>query len=300
MNQISKFYSIISRYDKIAIVIHKNPDGDAIGSSLALKILLKYFGKHVRIYCNDNLPKMFFALSEGYLDLKENSITENLIFSIDCADFALTGINEKEIKNKTLVSIDHHTRSRIYKFSELTIHAEKSSTAEIIWEIYKYLNIKIDNKTADYLLLGIYSDTGGMIHSNVNTQTMITVSNLLECGGKLKLAMSGLKEKKNINRIKLWGDAIERLKYNSNYGILYTIINDLDIEKFGCSKDDVSGLVNFINSDKKINIFAVMIREHNKLKCSIRTEKNYIDVAKIAEIFNGGGHSKASGFEYIT
>lgn len=298
MKNLSSFYATISRYDKIAIVIHKNPDGDAIGSSLALKNLLKYFGKQVRIYCNDQLPEMFLVLSDGYLDLKTNPITENLIFSIDCADFVLTGINEKDLTNKSLVSIDHHKRSKINKFSKFTIHAEKSSTAEIVWEIFRYLDVKIDSKTADYLLLGIYSDTGGMIHSNVGIDTMKTVSMLLECGGKLKLAMSGLKEKKHVHRIKLWGDAIERLKYNPKYDILYTIITDLDIKKFKCSKEDVSGLVNFINSDQKINIFAVVIKENNLLKCSLRTEKNHIDVAKIAEVFGGGGHSKAAGFEY--
>lgn len=298
MNNLSSFYATISKHDHIAIVIHKNPDGDAIGSSLALKNLLKYFGKKVRIYCYDHLPEMFTVLSDGYLDLKTNHIAEKLIFSVDCADFILTGLNESDLKNKSLFSIDHHKRSKINKYSRFIIHLEKSSTAEIIWEIFNYLGVKVDSKTADYLLLGIYSDTGGMVHSNVGIETMKTVSMLLECGGKLKLAMSGLKEKKHIRRIRLWGDAIERLKYNQKYDILYTIITDNDIIKFDCKKEDVSGLVNFINSDLNINVFAVIVKENNILKCSLRTEKNCIDVAKIAEIFGGGGHSKAAGFEY--
>ncbi|PJB52078.1 hypothetical protein CO100_00805, partial [Candidatus Berkelbacteria bacterium CG_4_9_14_3_um_filter_33_5] len=278
MTSIANFYKVISSYEEIAIVVHKNPDGDAVGSSLALKDLLKYFGKKVRIYSSGELPEMFMILRDGYMNLKNYSIFEKLIFIVDCADFSLTGLNKDDIKNKIIFSVDHHNRTKIKNISKYLIYSEKSSTSEIIYNIFKYFNVKIESKTADYLLLGIYSDTGGMLHSNVNIGTLEVVSNLLKYGGKLKLAMSCLKERKKFKRVKLWGYAIERLKFNQKYGILYSVISNTELEKYGCSKEDVSGLVNFINSDKNINIFAVFICQNNEIKGSMRTENKLIDV----------------------
>ncbi|KKP88751.1 MAG: MGPA protein [Berkelbacteria bacterium GW2011_GWA2_35_9] len=298
MKSIANFYKVISSYEEIAVVIHKNPDGDAVGSSLALRDLLKYFGKKVKIYSFDELPEMFLVLQDGYLKLMDNPIVEKLIFLVDCADFNLTGLINTDILNKIIFSIDHHNRTKIKKVSKYLIYADKSSTAEIIYNIFQYFNVDIESKTADYLLLGIYSDTGGMLHSNVNEKTLEVVSNLLLYGGKLKLAMSCLKERKKFNRIKLWGYAIERLKFNQKYGILYSVITNLELEKYGCDQNDVSGLVNFINSDKNINVFAVFIQQNNKIKGSMRSENKLIDVGKIAEIFSGGGHKKAAGFVY--
>ncbi|PIX31326.1 hypothetical protein COZ61_00330, partial [Candidatus Berkelbacteria bacterium CG_4_8_14_3_um_filter_33_6] len=263
-----------------------------------LKDLLKYFGKKVRIYSSGELPEMFMILRDGYMNLKNYSIFEKLIFIVDCADFSLTGLNKDDIKNKIIFSVDHHNRTKIKNISKYLIYSEKSSTSEIIYNIFKYFNVKIESKTADYLLLGIYSDTGGMLHSNVNIGTLEVVSNLLKYGGKLKLAMSCLKERKKFKRVKLWGYAIERLKFNQKYGILYSVISNTELEKYGCSKEDVSGLVNFINSDKNINIFAVFICQNNEIKGSMRTENKLIDVGKISEIFGGGGHKKAAGFMY--
>ncbi|MEI6039809.1 MAG: bifunctional oligoribonuclease/PAP phosphatase NrnA [Candidatus Berkelbacteria bacterium] len=301
---INKAIARFINADKILLIIHENPDGDTLAAATVIYTILKKMGKSPAMVCKDQIPKPFLFLPEV------NEIKHDLLFGdydvitvIDCGDIKRTGFAERLKKfaltqKKTLINIDHHPKNDLHKIANINVVDQSvSSTSEIVYELCVRMNVEFDKNMATALLTGIYTDTGGFKHSNTSKQTLEIAGELLKNGGKIKLITQNISLNKTVPAMKLWGLALKRMHRNNNLGIVSSVITREDLVLCNACDDDLAGVVNLINTvpDSKA---AILFHEtsDNKIKASVRTESDRVDVSKIAAVFGGGGHKKAAGF----
>ncbi len=303
MLKINKLKRRIEDSEKILIVTHQNPDGDALGSQSALCQLLKKMGKNSYAVCLDEIPNLFSFL-EGVKSVDNDFLLGDfdLIIILDCGDLKRTGFASRLKKNlkfrKKIINIDHHPRNDIHKIASINIvDYNASSTAEIIFKIAQIWGIVIDSKIATSLLCGIYNDTGGFKHSNTTPEVLKITSELLSLGARLKQITNNITNAKKLSTLKLWGLVLSRIRKIEKLGLVVSVITLEDIKKYQANVSDLAGVVNLINTipDSSAAILFYEI-QNGKIKASLRTEKNNIDVSCLARIYGGGGLKKASGF----
>lgn len=303
MLPLNKVANKLTLHDKTLLIVHENPDGDTLASASVLYQVLKILGKSPAMVCKDSVPKPFLFLEA--VDKIQNDMLfgdYELIVVIDCGDLKRTGFDERlkdfAKKQKNLINIDHHPKNDLHKIANINlVDFNASSTAEIIWELLEELSFPLDKNIATALLCGLYTDTGGFRHSNTKEKTLKIASQLLAHGARIKLITKNVNLNKKISALKLWGVALERIFEHPDLKISSTVITREDLESCGATDDDIAGAVNLINTipDAKAAILFCETAD-GKIRASLRTEDDEIDVSKIAALFSGGGHKKASGF----
>lgn len=300
---VDRLISKIKNYNNVLLMIHEDPDGDTLAATAAFYIGLKSLGKKVSMVCKDATPKPFLFLPQ--IDNIQKDVLfgdYEVIIVIDCGDLRRTGFPERLKKFakvfKNFINIDHHPKNDLWKIANINIVDQKASSAsEIIWPILKRLDIKINRDIATAILTGIYTDTGGFKHSNTSPETLNVASELLGFGAKLKTITKNVALNKSIAALKLWGIALSRLHKNQDLQIVSSVITRDDLASCGATYYDLAGVVNLMNSipDSKAAILFFETPE-GSMRASLRTEKDDVDIGKIARLFGGGGHKKAAGF----
>jgi phosphoesterase RecJ-like protein len=303
INQIKK---IIEENNNFLIISHERPDGDALGSVLAMKIALEKQGKKAIGFCADVLPENFNFLP-GIEKIKNDpkivdEFIKNLenrysIILVDCSEIYRTGLKNLKKENVAL-AIDHHPL--VHPEAKLSIiEVEVSSASEIIFDLFKKLDIEINKDIAICLLTGIICDTGGFKHSNTNSKTLEISAELMKKGARLNKITKKVFRSKNETTLKIWGRALSRIQKDPKTGLAFSIITYDDLKQCGASLEDLSGISNIISTAKEAR-FSLLLTEYEKgkLSGSLRSEEfKGVDVSQIAKLFNGGGHKFASGFK---
>ena len=299
---LSKLISCLETADNTLIIMHEYPDGDAISSALVLYLMLGKMGKRVRVICKDDIPEVFNFLP--HVDKIGNDFIMadyDTLCAVDCGDLKRTGFVDRikifARQKKRLINIDHHKRSDLHKLANFNfVDDSAAASAQLVEELMRELNFKIDRDIATLLLTGIYTDTGGFQHSNTNQKVYGLSSRLLACGAQLNKISRHIAFNKRVSSLKLWGLALTRVRISKN-GIALSYIKHCDIAQCAAGYEDLAGVVNVINSipNSKLAILFTEIPD-GKIKASIRTEKSDVDVAQFAGFFGGGGHKKAAGF----
>ncbi len=283
--------------NRYAVLIHISPDGDAIGSSLALAHTLISLGKKVDLFCQDTLPDSYEFL-DGVKLFKRSLQPEDWYDTsviVDCSDLERLGSLSVIIKSSAKsLNIDHHiTNSYFADINYVDINA--AATAEIIYEIISELAGTIGLSVAEALYTGILTDTGNFSFSNVTSRTHRITADLITRGVNPEKISILVYKNHSLNKIKLWGRAIDSLEtdYAGKFAMI-TITSDM-FENNSAKEFDVEGVVNFALDIKGVEL-AVLIREMitGGVKVSLRS-KNFIDVSRLAAQFGGGGHKKAAG-----
>lgn len=300
---VDKVIAKISRYEKILLIVHENPDGDTLASASAIYQVLKRLGKSPDIVCKDPVPKPFLFLPA--MDKIKNDLLfgdYEVIVVIDCGDLRRTGFDQrlKEFarNKKNLINIDHHSKNDLHKIANLNfVDTTASSTAEIIWQLIEKMGVEIDKNMTTALLTGLYTDTGGFKHSNTSSKTLQISAELMRHGARIKLITQNVSLNKTVPAMKLWGVVLNRLTRHRDLKIVSSVITRHDLIDCGATDDDIAGAVNLINTIPD-STAAVLFYEtgDGKIRASLRTENDNIDVARLAAVFGGGGHKKASGF----
>ncbi len=298
---------LIKSSDNILILTHKNPDGDAVGSVLGLMQALESIGKNVKCFSKDIIPAVFEFLP-NVSKIKNQAISEkyDLVILLDCTLFDRTGLADiREVASSfdNLLVVDHHpkreTECDYYEKCVSIINAEASSTAVLIYELLKNADIEITKNIANCLLTGIFTDTGGFQHSNTDSQSLKAAAEFMKKGSRVDKIAKNIFSSKSMAAIKLWGMALSRIKTDPETSMAISYVSKKDIEDLGAKEDDLSGLVNVINtvSDAKFSLLLTESEDY-KIRGSLRSEEySGIDVSRIARSFGGGGHKLASGFE---
>jgi len=280
-----------------ALLTHTSPDGDAIGSSLALAYTLVKLGKKVKLFCQDTIPDSYEFL-DGFNLFKRSLQSEDwfdVAVVVDCSDLERLGSLSAITKCSTkTLNIDHHiTNSYFADINHVDLKA--AATAEIIYEIISDLEGTIDLPISEALYAGILTDTGNFSFSNVTPRTHIITADLISKGVNPEKVSMLVYKNHSLNRIKLWGRAIDSIETDHTGRFAMIVISSDMLENNGAKEFDVEGIVNFALDIKGVEL-AVLIREMHTggVKVSFRS-KNLLDVSKLAAQFGGGGHKKAAG-----
>ena len=302
MGSFSKLKKVLETGERFLLVAHREPDGDCLGGILALGRVLSLQGKSVRMVCYD-LPPLVFSFLPGVENIKNDFLSGDFdaIVLIDNGDSKRTGFSDRLFRSSTtLINIDHHPRNDLWKRVNINYANESaSSSCELIYNILQGLEFPLDAKIATCLLTGIFTDTGGFQHSNTSDKILDIVADLLSHGARLNLISENIINSRNVSTLKLWGLALKKLKVNKKYSLVYSFLSRKEIDDLGAKDEDISGLINIFNSSVEARISLLLCETlDGKVRGSLRTGNDKINVAFLAKLLGGGGHRKASGFTF--
>lgn len=284
----------------ILILSHRKPDCDTLGAAVCLEIMLKKIGKNVTLACVDKPSRTFSFLPylNEYVDSFELKAYD-LIFIVDAGASYMTNFH---LKYKDLfkceipiLNIDHHASNDLFGAVNI-VDVSAASTTVIVYRMLVYLGIEIDKEMAVCLLAGIYGDTGSFMHSNTNKEVYDISADLMNRGAKIAEIGKALFKTNPVSTLRLWGKVLENACITSD-NVVMSVVKDDDYGIVGANPEQLSGVIDYLSMVPETK-FAVLINEdtHGNVKGSFRTRKEGIDLSRIAGVFGGGGHPKASGF----
>ena len=293
---MKKAIDIIKKYNKFLIVSHKYPDGDSIGSQIALALGLLKIGKKAYIY-NEDPPtdrySRFKRINLIHTDKKD--FDEEVIFALDSAELNRIGFIKDEIDfTKPIINIDHHISNE--NFGDINIvKPYYSSTAEIIYELLNRLT-ELDEEIATYLYIGILTDTGSFRYPNTTSHSLRVASKLVNYGVVASQISEFIWFTDPPARIKLLGDVLQNITLHDKFSIMYVTKNML--KNHGAKEEDTNEFVDYGLTIKNVKATAMIKeREGGILKVSLRS-RNDVSVQELASEYGGGGHKTAAGFTY--
>lgn len=308
-NDLDKIINhIASVQGSVVISSHKNPDGDAIGSSLALYEYLKQKQLDVTIIIPNAFPAFlgWMANSEKIIIYQENSkkaqkiISEaRTLFSLDYNEFHRTGDMKSVLEqfDGTKILIDHHLEPS-KDFNLLYSTSKTSSTSELIYNlIEKAGDISLINKNlAEALYVGLMTDTGSFSYACNHPNTFNIAGTLINSGIDGERVHQLVYDTFSEDRLNLLGFCLsERLTVRADLGVAYIYLSSTDLKRFNYQVGDTEGVVNYALSIDKVNV-AVLLTERDKLiRMSFRSKNNFSVNDFASRYFKGGGHQKAAG-----
>jgi phosphoesterase RecJ-like protein len=291
---------VISGSENILLFAHAGPDGDTVGSVLALKEYIKNLGKAADVACPDPYPDFLNVISEEQFQLPDHLDLGkyNLIIACDSVERGFGKIKKTLKENQVTAILDHHPDITLEADINI-VDAGYSSVCEIIYDFFNYNKININRKMATFLMLGIISDTGMFQHSNTTAKVMEIASQLMKKGAPISKIVESTFSNKNIATLKLWGRAFEKAKINQENGMIISVLTQKDLAECEAGTEDVSQVASILNTVPGTKFSLILSeREGGLVKGSLRSEEyKGVDVSKIAATFGGGGHKLASGFE---
>lgn len=284
----------------VLIGTHEHPDGDALGSSLALLHALESKGITCTAYIPDAAPD-FFEYLPGYERLttqKPDVSAFDTVILLDYTQLPRTHIEQEVLSRDRVISIDHHY-DNTRKASVNLVVPEAAATAHILFPLILALDIPITQDIATCLLTGIFTDTGSFMHDSVTPEILQISSYLMKKGARLSHIAHETYQKKDLPSLRIWGKALSRISISQATGASVSVITKEDMEECGATLDDLSGVVSMLNTLPNTSFAMLLVEyEYGKIKGSLRSEpQKGVDVSKIAKRLGGGGHKLASGFE---
>ncbi|MDD2504865.1 MAG: bifunctional oligoribonuclease/PAP phosphatase NrnA [Bacilli bacterium] len=288
-------YNKIKTSKNILILTHMNPDGDAIGSMIALKLIIEKLDIPVDAIVTNKLEFME-ELSETKRLLTTTNKNYDLTILVDVNSKDRLGDLEYLYESATnLIILDHH-KVNLPKEIIHYVDSNAPSATTIIYQLTKENDIEINSKIAKYLYLGLLTDTGGFAYNNTNSKTLSLAAKLLNYNlNHSEMYNSFITPEYDTNYLMLEKKTIENLEIiNNKIAVSFLSHEDITKHPYGTPKD-------FVNLGRKIKDIEVSLmfieEEPNKYKVSLRS-KEYLDVSIIAKKFNGGGHKYASGIRF--
>lgn len=300
MKEIERIAKAIKKFEKFLITSHINPEGDSLGSQLAMANLLGSLGKSFVIFNSDTVPAHYrflpgVDLIRNKIEIADEKFDAGIV--LDCPNLKRTGKVKNIIKRTgCIINIDHHVSNE--KFGDLNwVEKNRSSTGEMLYLLYKKLRSGITKEVALCLYISILTDTGSFNYGNTSSATHEIISELIGYGIRPYDVSRSVYENKTPAAIKLLGETLSGLKLAANGKIAYVSVSRSDFERTKTKPIDCENFVNFARSIKGVYV-AVFFREDTKKKnvfhVSFRSKRK-VDVNKIASSFGGGGHRSAAG-----
>ncbi len=290
-----KIIEKLNKAEKVGIFTHINPDGDALGSSYSLKNVLVGMGKSARVYtCGSIEPKLLKVINFGEdKDLKIEDC--DLLVALDSADLSRLGEWKGVFENhNNTIAVDHHITHK--KYAKETVVDDISSTCEVMWKLYKEMEISLSKEAASNLYIGISTDTGNFKYSSVTGDTHRVAADLIECGVGFSDISKILFDTVSKEYLSLKSRAVDKLKFYSDNRISLLYLSDDDFAECDIDEAAASPIVTLPSSIEGVEVGVyIRQRDEEELKVSLRSV-SYVDVSAIAVKFGGGGHIRAAGY----
>jgi phosphoesterase RecJ-like protein len=283
----------IRNAQRVIVITHVSPDGDAIGSILGLGWALRWMGKEYTLACADPVPRRFVYLpgSEAIVTGPEGKY--DLVISLDCGDLERLGAAyDESLAGLPLINIDHHVTNT--HFGTINwIDTGAASAAEIVLDLLESLRVPLAPDIALCLLNGIVTDTLGFRIPNTPLRTMRAVLKLMEAGAQLPEVTDHVFNRRPFSAICLWARALNGLQLNGR--IIWSQITRTMRQECAFSEDGAAGLVNFLGTADEADVAIVFIeKDDGGIRVEMRSVPG-VDVSAAAKSLGGGGHSQAAG-----
>ncbi len=304
---MKKIINHLKNSNHILIASHKNPDGDAIGSLIAMGLALEALNKNITLYNESPIPSAYRFLPsvERIVRQIKKTNTYDTAIILDCADFQRIGkISSVISKIPVIINIDHHITNT--RFGNLNlIDTSACATAEIIYNLLIEMALPISNSAiATSIYTGILTDTGSFRFSNTKKSAFAICEKMVEAGVDPYNVAQHVYGRYSLGRIKLLNMALESIEISDNGKMSMMILTKGMLDETGTLPEDIDGLINYAKSIENVKV-AALIHELSNGKevsekpgdyhVSLRSDGT-VDVAVIAGSFGGGGHNRAAGF----
>ncbi|HKB88339.1 MAG TPA: bifunctional oligoribonuclease/PAP phosphatase NrnA [Patescibacteria group bacterium] len=295
-----KILEEIKKANKILINCHRSPDPDSVGSALAMRKVLLDMGKTVEVVCPDNISvdSKFLESSDKVQRIDYDTFDfsgYDTFLLLDSSEWSqVAGLSNKIPEIKKIV-IDHHYTNK--GFGEINIvDSKRSSTAEVVYKIFKDWNIKISTEIAQDLLAGLIYDTSSLQHSSADITTAKTMAHLMELGADKDKIIFNFYRNISFDKVKLIGEILKNLQIDKENRFVWSAIPHETYILYPDSSGVTRMAANFYASSIENTDFGMIMVEEKKdsLNVSMRAKVGS-DISKIAEELGGGGHKQAGG-----
>jgi phosphoesterase RecJ-like protein len=291
---------LIDKSHKILLVAHRRPDGDTLGSCIALGRALEKLGKEADMACIDEIPDRYQYLPDIDKFIKEFDFRDyDLLIVCDSGASYMTSYHEKYPDifkgDVPVVNIDHHASNDNFGTVNI-VDSNSASATMILYKFFKFAGYEITPQIATAFITGLYNDTGSFMHQNTTPEALKIAGELMSYGGRVYDVSKSLFKTTPVSTLKLWGRVLSNLKINKD-GVAMSVVTSKDFDECDAEHDELSGAVDFINSIPGSK-FTVLLHEdeNGNVKGSFRTRNEDVNLDEIASKFGGGGHKKAAGF----
>lgn len=289
--------NLIKESSMIGITYHTSPDGDALGSALALYKALNKLNKKVYIISKDVIPYAFSYLKASDIVSGECvKVLDNTdcLIALDCGNTErLSG--ELDLDNRTykVINIDHHLSNDNYGDINY-VDTSAAATAEIVYELIKNMNVEIDSDMAKCIYTALVTDTGSFRHSGTSNRTHKIAGEIIDTGIDFSSIHREIFDNKPVEKLKLYGKVFETLNMHHDNKICFMELTMEMLTSLGLEDGDTSDIISFGTQIDTVEVAALFKEGTEGTKVSLRSKRD-LDVRKVAEVFGGGGHTKASG-----
>jgi len=287
---------LLETHQRIDIFTHVRPDGDAIGSSLALQAALTGAGKKARVFCPDVVPAKYSflpgaeSIKAHYTPLDGQSA---LAVTLDCSDLnRLSYMKENVLEFDKLINIDHHVTNEFFGHHNLVDH-NAAATAEILFKLLKKEGFLLTAEISLCLYVGVSTDTGSFKYENTTAETLYMGGELVANGVDPTVGYRVLDEYP-LSTLLLLRDALTTLQMNDEKTVAWMQVTEKMIRRNGALPEELDGFVNYLRNIQSVDVAVLFFHKDNgETKVGFRSKKT--DVAVIASHFGGGGHPRAAG-----
>jgi bifunctional oligoribonuclease and PAP phosphatase NrnA len=293
----------IHEHDRFLVTTHENPDGDALGSLLASKLVLDQLGKDTVIYLAGDtpLPREYgFMELDNLLRKPPADADQRVLFAVDCANERRLGPDPTVLQRAPLViDIDHHHDNS--RFGQLNyIEPNASSTGEIMRDLIAELGVELTPEIAEALYIAVVTDTGRFQYANTTAKALRLAAELVEAGADVHRVFQGIYENVAFAKLKLIAKALEHAQVFEGGRVIVSHLEREDFDAAGAEEPYSEGIIDYLRAVEGAEI-AALIREPPTQngptrRVSLRTTTEGIDVSAIARKSGGGGHTMAAGF----
>ncbi|TMM25427.1 MAG: bifunctional oligoribonuclease/PAP phosphatase NrnA [Actinobacteria bacterium] len=291
----------IRSHDRFLLVTHENPDGDALGSILALKLALDQLGKDSVMYLYGEAPLpveySFMPLAELRRRLPDDW-RERVLIAVDCANESRIGPEPEPLEGAPLaLDIDHHHDNT--RFGQLNlIVPNASSTGEVLRDVFAELGVELTPEIAEPLYIALVTDTGRFQYSNTTAKSLRLAAELVEAGADVHRIFRSVYETVQFAKLKLLARALERAQIYDGGRLVVSYLVRSDFTDIGAAEAYSEGIIDYLRAVEGADM-AALIREPRDgpaRRISLRASNDELDVSAIARKWGGGGHRQAAGF----
>jgi phosphoesterase RecJ-like protein len=298
---VDQALKILKEGKRLCCMCHRNPDGDAIGAITGIAQLLEaqFPDKPVLLFCVDPAPPTFHFLSHAQRFLSDLAPEEGDVFIfLDSAEPKLTEYHERFPKifsgQWPSLCLDHHPSNTRFGMVNFIV-TDAASTCEIVAEFAETVGWPITPDVATSLITGVYTDTGGLLHSNTTSRVYRTFAKLLRAGARQQTVVQHVFRTAKPSTLRLWGRVLEKISITDEGGAI-SALTEGDFQATGAEYSELTGAIDYVNAVPGMRFSLLLAERAGKVKGSLRTLRDDVDVSKMAAKFQGGGHRKAAGF----
>jgi phosphoesterase RecJ-like protein len=286
--------ALLRNANRILLITHITPDGDAIGGLLALGQVLRGMGKEVTASCSDAVPERF-AYLPGYADIAQQANGPfDLIVSLDCSDLRRVGCiyRADEWRDIPFLNIDHHVTNTCFG-THNWVGLQYVATSEMVFDLCDRLGAPLDADIARCLLYGILGDTQGLRTDNVTPALLGKVMRLMQLGAPLADIMDQIFNRRPFKLLHAWEKTLETIQLDE--GVIWAYLSRQARMEAEWPDTDLQGMSNFLLTAEEANLSAVLVeRDDGQVEVGLRARAPF-SVARVALALEGGGHPQAAG-----